>query len=86
MSHRQCCCQDHPLALSDIFHTLSQPLTALRYALDVSLIDAFTVDQYRQAVQAAIEQAERLQEALVEIRDARPKHRGQRIGWNPDAR
>jgi C4-dicarboxylate-specific signal transduction histidine kinase len=46
--------------ISDVFHAISQPLTALRCSLELALMQADTVQSYRAALQDALHNAERL--------------------------
>ncbi len=54
--------------VSYIFHTLSQPLTALQCALEVSLLTDSSESQLRETIRAAISEADRLQKSLIAIR------------------
>jgi len=51
--------------ISEIFHSLSQPLTALHCSLDLALRRDRTLQQLRASVQAALEHAERLRQRLL---------------------
>lgn len=46
--------------ISDVFHAISQPLTALRCSLDLALMRPGTLQTYRAALQDAVRNAERL--------------------------
>jgi signal transduction histidine kinase len=54
--------------VSEIFHLLSQPLTALHCALDLSLRGDQTVDKLHASLQSAMESAERLRQSLLLVR------------------
>ncbi len=54
--------------LSEIFHSLSQPLTALHCSLDLALRRDHTLDELRASVQSALEDAERLRQRLLLLR------------------
>ena len=54
--------------LSEVFHSLSQPLTALYCTLDLALECDQTVEQLRASVQSALDNAERLRRQLLLIR------------------
>ncbi len=54
--------------LSEVFHDLSQPLTALHCTLDLALQQDRTVVQLRASVQSALDNAERLRQRLLLIR------------------
>jgi len=51
--------------LSEVFHSLSQPLTALHCTLDLALQCDRTVEQLRASVQSALDNAERLRQQLL---------------------
>lgn len=51
--------------LSEVFHSLSQPLTALYCTLDLALECDRTVEQLRASVQSALDNAERLRRQLL---------------------
>lgn len=51
--------------LSEVFHSLSQPLTALHCTLDLALECDRTVEQLRASVQSALDNAERLRQQLL---------------------
>ena len=57
-----------PAFLSEVFHELSQPLTALHCSLELSLRRDQSVDELRSSIQAALENAERLRQRLVFMR------------------
>lgn len=46
--------------ISDVFHTISQPLTALRCSLELALMQPGSIESYRAALQDALHNAERL--------------------------
>src|ERR1035438_1181166 len=53
-----------------LLHKFSQPLTALRGSLELALEFATTVEEYRQGIQEAMEQADRmvrLKKVLMEL-------------------
>lgn len=54
--------------LSEIFHSLSQPLTALHCSLDLALRRDRTLEELRASVQSALEDAERLRQRLLLLR------------------
>jgi signal transduction histidine kinase len=54
--------------LSEIFHSLSQPLTALHCSLELALRRDHTLDELRASVQSALEDAERLRQRLLLLR------------------
>jgi signal transduction histidine kinase len=54
--------------LSEVFHSLSQPLTALHCTLDLALQHDRTAQQLRASVQSALDNAERLRRRLLLIR------------------
>jgi len=51
--------------LSEVFHSLSQPLTALHCTLDLALECDRTVEQLRVSIQSALDDAERLRQRLL---------------------
>jgi signal transduction histidine kinase len=55
--------------VSDVFHKLSQPLTALHCSLELSLARDETAEQYRASVEAALQNAERLRQSLLLMRE-----------------
>jgi len=55
--------------ISDVFHQLSQPLTALQCSLELALIRDRTSEEYRTSVQAALQNAERLRQSLLLLRE-----------------
>src|SRR5580658_4323384 len=54
--------------LSEVFHSLSQPLTALHCTLDLAMQHDRTTEQLRASVQSALDNAERLRRRLLLIR------------------
>ncbi len=54
--------------VSEVFHNLSQPLTALHCWLDLALHRDRTVDDLRESIQTALENAERLRQRLLLVR------------------
>ncbi len=54
---------------SDLFHALSQPLTALRCSLELSLQRTLTADEYRESASRALQQAERVSWLTTGIRE-----------------
>jgi len=54
--------------ISEVFHNLSQPLTALHCGLDLALQRDRTFEQLRASVQSALDNAERLRQRLCLIR------------------
>jgi len=54
--------------VSELFHSLSQPLTALHCSLDLALQRESTVEQLRASIQAACESAECLRQRLLLVR------------------
>jgi signal transduction histidine kinase len=59
----------HRSFVSDVFHKLSQPLTALHCSLELSLARDETTEEYRASVEAALENAERLRQSLLLMRE-----------------
>jgi len=65
--------EEHDLKLngalvSEVFHNLSQPLTALHCELELALLRDHTVEELRGSVQSALEDAERLRQRLLLVR------------------
>jgi signal transduction histidine kinase len=56
-------------AVCEIFHSLSQPLTALHCSLELSLLRDQTAEEFRSSVAAALENAERLRQRLLLCRE-----------------
>jgi len=54
--------------ISEVFHSLSQPLTALHCSLDLALRRDRTLKQLRASVQTALDNAERLRQRLLLVR------------------
>ena len=54
--------------VSEVFHNLSQPLTALHCSLDLALDRDRTVPDLRASIQNALEDAERLRQRLLLVR------------------
>jgi len=54
--------------LSEIFHSLSQPLTALHCSLDLALRRDNTLAELRASIQSALQDAERLRQRLLLLR------------------
>jgi len=54
--------------VSDVFHSLSQPLTALRCSLELALMQDGTVETYREALRVALTHAERVSSCAVFLR------------------
>src|SRR5271166_50161 len=55
--------------VSDALHKLSQPLTALQCSLELSLIRDQTSAEFRASVEAALENADRLRQRLLLLRE-----------------
>jgi signal transduction histidine kinase len=55
--------------VSDVFHSLSQPLTALHCSLELSLARDQTSQELRASVESALENAERLRQRLLLLRE-----------------
>jgi signal transduction histidine kinase len=53
---------------SNVFHDLSQPLTALHCSLELALLRDQTSEEFRTSVEAALQNAERLRQRLVLLR------------------
>ena len=60
---------DQRTFVSDIFHKLSQPLTALHCSLELSLARDETAEEYRASVEAALQNADRLRQGLLLMRE-----------------
>ncbi len=54
-----------PAFISEVFHNLSQPLTALHCTLELALQNDRTYEQLRASVQSALDHAERLRQRLL---------------------
>lgn len=54
---------------NDIFHTLSQPLTALQCSLELALFRDRTPEEFRASVEAALQNAERLRQSFLLVRE-----------------
>ena len=54
---------------SDLFHALSQPLTALCCSLELALQQTLTAEEYRESVSRALMQAERVSWLTMGIRE-----------------
>jgi signal transduction histidine kinase len=54
--------------VSEVFHNLSQPLTALHCELELALRRDRTVEELRSSIQAALEDAARLRQRLLLVR------------------
>ena len=55
--------------VSDVFHELSQPLTALQCSLELSLLRDHTSQEFRASVEAALQNADRLRLNLLLLRE-----------------
>lgn len=55
--------------ISELFHTVSQPLTGLHCLLEVSLMKRQTAEGYRRDIQKAVEATSRLVESLRQARE-----------------
>jgi signal transduction histidine kinase len=55
--------------ISELFHTISQPLTGLHCLLEVSLLKMQKAEGYRRDIQQALEAASRLVESLRQARE-----------------
>ncbi len=60
---------DQRSLVSDIFHRLSQPLTALQCSLELALIRDQTSGEFRTSVEAALQNADRLRQSLLLLRE-----------------
>jgi hypothetical protein len=60
---------DQRTFVSDVFHNLSQPLTALHCSLELSLARDETAEEYRASVEAALQNADRLRQSLLLMRE-----------------
>jgi phospho-acceptor domain-containing protein len=54
---------------SNVYHDLSQPLTALHCSLELALVRDQTVEEFRASVEAALQNAERLRQQLLLLRE-----------------
>ncbi len=54
---------------SNVFHDLSQPLTALQCSLELALVRDQTIEEFRASVEAALHDAERLRRRLLLLRE-----------------
>ncbi len=54
---------------SNVFHDLSQPLTALHCSLELALARDQTLEEFRASVEAALQAAERLRQRLLLLRE-----------------
>jgi signal transduction histidine kinase len=54
--------------ISEVFHSLSQPLTALHCELELALCRDQTAEEWRGSVETALEDAERLRQRLLLLR------------------
>ena len=59
----------HGSFVSDVLHKLSQPLTALHCSLELSLVRDQTSEEFRASVEAALQNAERLRQNLLLLRE-----------------
>lgn len=55
--------------VSEVFHSLAQPLTALHCSLELALLQDRSAKEYRASIQAALENAERLRRGLTLARE-----------------
>ena len=55
--------------VSEVFHNLSQPLTALQCSLELSLFRDQTIDELRASVETALQNAECLRQRLLLLRE-----------------
>jgi hypothetical protein len=55
--------------VSNVFHDLSQPLTALHCSLELALARDQTIEEFRASVEAALQNAERLRQRLLLLRE-----------------
>jgi hypothetical protein len=60
--------RDHDFA-SNVFHDLSQPLTALHCSLELALLQDQTIEEFRASVEAALGAADRLRQQLLLLRE-----------------
>lgn len=54
---------------ANVFHDLSQPLTALHCSLELALARDQTIEEFRASVEAALHNAERLRQRLLLLRE-----------------
>ena len=54
---------------SNVFHDLSQPLTALHCSLELALLQDQTIEEFRASVEAALGAADRLRQQLLLLRE-----------------
>ena len=54
---------------ANVFHDLSQPLTALHCSLELALVRDQTIEEFRASVEAALHAAERLRQRLLLLRE-----------------
>jgi hypothetical protein len=54
---------------SNVFHQLSQPLTALHCSLELALVRDQSVEEFRASVEAALHAAQRLRQRLLLLRE-----------------
>ncbi len=55
--------------VSELFHTVAKPLTSLRMALELALFKARPAKEYRESLEEALEQANRLSQLMVWTRE-----------------
>jgi len=55
--------------IADLFHALNQPITALRCALELSLLQLRSAEQYRATLQSGLQQAEQIAGWATGIRE-----------------
>ena len=60
---------DQRSLVSDVLHKLSQPLTALQCSLELSLVRDQSAEEFRASVEAALQNAERLRQSLLLLRE-----------------
>jgi two-component system heavy metal sensor histidine kinase CusS len=63
-----------PQLISDLFHALNQPITALQCALELSLRQSRSVAQYRDTLQTGLQQVERIASWATRIRELLQAH------------
>jgi signal transduction histidine kinase len=55
--------------VSNVFHDLSQPLTALQCSLELALVRDQTIEEFRASVETAVDAAETLRQRLLLLRE-----------------
>lgn len=60
--------QDNAIAISRELHQATQPITVLQGTLELALLAASTIDEYRRAIERSLEELQRVTDCFKHLR------------------